>query len=424
MIVVSVPRENVNDDVVIVRKLMLVHGSEVASGQVVIEIETSKTAIEMEAPEAGTIHYYVAEGDEVPIGDNLYHISSGDADDTDSPERPAASDSTETLEESIRHVSNAARDAAQKYSVDLDTLRGAWISARDVRAAAGEHAPPDALGAKPHGDKQRTSPGAISPQGLPTHTLERLDLRKRSEISSLSALGSDVRQSTIGVTTASLGRRLREPIPLFADGILDLVVYEASRLMQQFPLLNGFYAGDSSVGQFDSVHAGVSFDRDRSLKVLRIDDSDSLSLSETQHAINSLLIKYEADENLSAELQPATFTVTDLGHTLADYVFPLLNGYQSLIIGIVKRSPREYRLIASFDHRVVEGLYVTRYLEALMRNVASHYKSGATDSANLKCHFCQRSMAEERALGNRGLINVTIDDGDRVMMCRNCFDGF
>ena len=99
-------------------------------------------------------------------------------------------------------------------------------------------------------------------------------------------------------------------------------MYEASKILKAFSSLNGFYLGDNSVALYEEIHAGVSFDNNRNLKVLRVENSDRLNLSETQLAINGLLAKFEAEENLSAELKPATFTVTDLTHTSADIVYP------------------------------------------------------------------------------------------------------
>lgn len=425
MIEVLVPRENVNDEVVIILNLIVESGSEIKAGQAIMEIETSKTNIEVLAPEAGTIHFNVVEGEEVPVGEVLCQISN---DETDGPKQQTdgnvvIDDNTDT--ELIRHISKSAADAVTKYGVDIATLQGQWISRRNVMAAAGVAVPDTPATLKRNVRPTIDDPIAVKPEGLPAHVVERLDLRKRSEIASLSVFGSGLRQSSIGISSPPLEKRLSQPIPLFADGIIDLVVYEASRLFRQFPLLNSFYSGENSISLYEDVHAGVSFDNNRNLKVLRIENSDRLKLSEIQRAINGLLAKFEAEENLSTELKPATFTVTDLAHTSADFVYPLLNGYQSLIIGIVRKaSNNKYQLIASFDHRVSEGLYVTRFLDALIQNVSSHFIDSVSDAAHKRCYFCQKSMQEERSLGNRGFINITIESGEQVEICRNCFDGW
>ena len=425
MIEVLVPRENVNDEVVIILNLIVESGSEIKAGQAIMEIETSKTNIEVIAPETGTIYFNVAEGEEVPVGEVLCRITNDETDGLKQQTDDNVVTDDDTGTNLVRHISKSAADAATKYGVDLTTLQGQWISIRDVMSAADAPIPDT-----PAISKRKVLPPiddsiVVKPDGLPAHVTENLDLRKRAEIASLSVFGSGLRQSSIGISSPPLTKRLSQPIPLFNDGIADLVVYEASRLLKQFPLLNSFYSNNNSVSLYEEVHAGVSFDNNRNLKVLRIENSDRLKLSEIQLAINGLLAKYEAEENLSTELKPATFTITDLAHTSADFVYPLLNGYQSLIIGIVRKaSTNKYQLIASFDHRVSEGLYVTRFLDALIQNVSSHFVDSASGTEDMHCYFCQKSMKEERSLGNRGFINITIESGEQVEICRNCFDGW
>ena len=424
MIEILVPRENVNDEVVIIQKLIIMSGDEVEAGQVIMEIETSKTAIEICAPEAGKVYFNVVEGDEIPVGDVLYRIFNDESDLEDQQkglQNQADKDADRGL---VKHISKDAEEVAKQYGVDIESLTGQWISRHSVIKAAGL-----SMEAGPGRAKQNVLPIADNtitdlPDELPAYKSEHLNLRKRAEIINLSVLGSGLRQSTIGNTSLPLKKRSSQPIPLFEDGIADLVVYEASKLLKQFQLLNGFYSGNNTVSLYEEVHAGVSFDNDRNLKVLRIENSDQLKLNEIQHAINGLLAKYEAEENLSAELRPATFTITDLSHTAADFVYPLLNGYQSLIIGIVKKDANRFQLFVSFDHRVCEGLYVAKFLDVLIRNISSHFVDSASSVENIRCYFCQKSMQEERMLGNRGFINITIDSGEQVEICRNCFDGW
>ncbi|MGI9227152.1 MAG: biotin/lipoyl-containing protein, partial [Gammaproteobacteria bacterium] len=275
MIEVLVPRENVNDDVVIILNLMVESGTEVKVDQPIMEIETSKTNIEISAPETGTIHFNVAEGEEVPVGDVLCQISN---DESDGPKIKSddklITDDADT--ELVRHISKSAATAASKYGVDIAAIQGSWIGVRDVMAAAGKPIPDNPAISKRNVQQISAASATDKPDGLPKHTTEKLDLRKRSEIANLSVFGSELRQSSIGMTSPLLKQRLAKPIPLFVDGISDLVVYEASRLLKQFPLLNSFYASNNSISLYEEVHAGISFDNNRNLKVLRIENTDRL----------------------------------------------------------------------------------------------------------------------------------------------------
>ncbi len=53
MIEVHVPRESVNDDSVIVQRVLLDKGTVIRAGDAVVEIETSKTTMEITAPVGG-----------------------------------------------------------------------------------------------------------------------------------------------------------------------------------------------------------------------------------------------------------------------------------------------------------------------------------------------------------------------------------
>ncbi len=59
---VRIPHETVNDDVVIVNRWRVQHGSAVRAQDVVVEIETSKAVIEVEAEADGFLEILHPEG--------------------------------------------------------------------------------------------------------------------------------------------------------------------------------------------------------------------------------------------------------------------------------------------------------------------------------------------------------------------------
>lgn len=71
---VRVPHETVNDDIVIIAAWHIADGSAVRSQDVVVEIETSKAATEVEAEADGFLQIIHPEGAEVPAGELIGHI--------------------------------------------------------------------------------------------------------------------------------------------------------------------------------------------------------------------------------------------------------------------------------------------------------------------------------------------------------------
>jgi pyruvate/2-oxoglutarate dehydrogenase complex dihydrolipoamide acyltransferase (E2) component len=81
------------------------------------------------------------------------------------------------------------------------------------------------------------------------------------------------------------------------------------------------------------------------------------------------------NEILPEELINSTITVTDLSNQDILYFHPLINGYQSAIIGIGGDSSRpEYPMAINmtFDHRVSTGREVATFLNELKKRILSY----------------------------------------------------
>ena len=68
---IRVPQETVNDDSVRVVRWLAADGESVRAAAPVVEIETSKSVLEVEAPEAGRLRIMRQAGDMVGIGELL-----------------------------------------------------------------------------------------------------------------------------------------------------------------------------------------------------------------------------------------------------------------------------------------------------------------------------------------------------------------
>jgi hypothetical protein len=147
-------------------------------------------------------------------------------------------------------------------------------------------------------------------------------------------------------------------------------------------------------------------------------------LAEIQNEVEKLLELYESDHSIPTDLlTSSTVTLSDLSRTEASFILPLINGFQSLILGVVRHGENAYKIYATFDHRVSEGLRVTEFLTELKSRILSYY-SDPDGVATLTCHVCEKTMAEEISLGNRGFIKITLPNGNEANLCRNCFVGW
>ena len=157
---------------------------------------------------------------------------------------------------------------------------------------------------------------------------------------------------------------------------------------------------------------------------MSIKNSDQLSLTNLQDEVINLLDLYESSQTIPIDLlTTSTVTISDLSRTEASFIFPLINGYQSLILGVVRPQPNIYSIYATFDHRVSEGLRVTEFLSELKSRILSYYLA-RDEVISLTCYACEKTMAEEISLRHRGFIKITLPSGNEANLCRNCFEGW
>ena len=414
MIEIFVPRENVNDDTIVVRAVHFVSGTQVNKGQQIVEIETSKTAIDIESPADGVLFHNLEPGEEILVGGRLFSIGTPDS-------KGIISNSVEqqSMLNSGVIVSKAAEKRAGELGVKLSDFDSGWITASDVERKSG------LMGA--HLPRLNETPIEKNPDpvtfAVPVKNIA-ISKRKQSEIKSLQVGNHHATSSTIGIDIKVSGARLVEPPFLFKDSISDLIVFEASRLLRSYPQLNAVYMNSKTVGEYERVNFGWSFDDGSNLKVLAIKDSDKMSLVEIHAEVDRLLDLYESRGPIPTDiLITSTVTVSDLSRTDTAFMLPLINGRQSLILGIVSRQKNSFSVFATFDHRISEGLTVSRFLENLKERVLSYYASTIA-AVNLKCCACEKPMAEELSLGYRGFTKITLPNGEDDMLCRVCFEGY
>lgn len=428
-------RETVNDESVIIRKVYHNNGDAVGAGDLVLEYETSKTIAESRASEDGILSIFVSEGSEVDIGAPLYEIATQSEiaavkeDRGCTEEGLSLKDSTVAERASRVRLSHKAQALATLLKMDVaDIAVDGWITSADIAAIAGGAAIPQerttTTAAAGHGGEKGRDvvTEATSNTAVPFEA-RKTSMRKRTELRTLKQADASGVMSTIGVSVRVSGERLVMPPALFADSISDIVIFEAGRLAKIYPEANAFYLDEKNNGYFKEVNVGISFDSGENLKVLALRNADKKTLGQIQDEFIRLLDIYESGGPIDPDiLNTATVTISDLSATRATFMLPLINGQQSVILGITRTSAG-FDIYASFDHRVSDGLQISRYLGDLAKRVSDHFRIGRR-STNMQCCVCERDITEELSLGHRGMIKIALPDGAEGLLCRNCFEGY
>jgi 2-oxoglutarate dehydrogenase E2 component (dihydrolipoamide succinyltransferase) len=217
-------------------------------------------------------------------------------------------------------------------------------------------------------------------------------------------------------------------MPLLKGSFLPIIVYETSRLLKKYPKMNSFFEDDSIV-YYDVVNIGIAMDMEKGLKVLKMSNSDQLSIMEIEKSILDLSRKYYEDKITVKDVSDVTFTVTDLSGSGVATFFPLINKNNSAILAVssVDEKLKRLNLTVTFDHRVTEGKYAAAFLYELKTRIESYTQEatfeGISMDAGSMCFKCHRKVKDEK---NTGVVFLKIlgSAENNNIICSVCYDGW
>jgi pyruvate dehydrogenase E2 component (dihydrolipoamide acetyltransferase) len=373
-------------------------GEAVRRGEALFELEGEKALQEIEAVDDGVLRIppnSPEAGSVVSVGDILgYLIAEGEplpwqtavaAQELDAPGDPIpraveiqpegkSSSQTHTTTsrsgaESRLVITPRASRIAKELGINWTRLSGSGaggrIRERDVRAAAetgtlrGKRLPISkrrrAIAERLVVSRQQTVPVTLTTRADATNLV---NLREQFQ--------------SVGGTTV---------IPSYQDFITKLVAV----VLRRHPLLAGRWDDDAIVlpGD-DEIHIGIAVHTDDGLLVPVIRNVGSLSPIQLADYSQLLIQRARGGKLSAADLQGSVFTITNLGAFGIDAFTPTINYPEAAILGLgtIRREPvvlddgqivARYQLALSltFDHRIVDGAPAARFLQDLVRAIAS-----------------------------------------------------
>jgi pyruvate dehydrogenase E2 component (dihydrolipoamide acetyltransferase) len=222
---------------------------------------------------------------------------------------------------------------------------------------------------------------------------QRIPLTSRRKVIAQRMVAS--RQQTVPVTLTTKADaanlvNLREqfkitkgesPIPGYQDIITKLV----AAALQRHPLLGGRWDEDAIALPADNeVHIGMAVDTDEGLLVPVLRNAALLSLIELAARSRQLVSQARAGKLTAAEMQGSVFTITNLGAFGIDAFTPIINVPETAILGLgaIRREPvvlddggiisrHQLTLSLTFDHRILDGAPVARFLQDIATAIAN-----------------------------------------------------
>ncbi|MGV3516674.1 2-oxoglutarate dehydrogenase complex dihydrolipoyllysine-residue succinyltransferase [Luteitalea sp.] len=385
-------------------------GDAIAVGDPLVELETEKIDLEVNADQAGVLGKILRqEGEDVKVGEPLASIEAGsgapaeaaaptgaapppDAPASASPAPPeaitpaVAAAPAGTAADAPRSTP-AARKAAEVHQVDMAQVQGSGdagrVMRRDVQAAAGQGAAPPPAPAAASSPKPAPAPAARPAVAPGSRTEERVRMSKR-RLTIARNLVEAQRTAAMLTTfnevdmTELMGLRERRK-EQFAKrhgvgiGIASFFVKAAVAALKSFPRLNAEIQGEEMVLKH-YYDVGIAVGADQGLVVPVIRSAEQLSFAGIELAIRDFAARAKNNTLTLEDLKGGSFTITNGGVFGSLLSTPILNPPQVGILGLHKIEDRPVAikgqvvirpmmyLALSYDHRIVDGLEAVQFL--------------------------------------------------------------
>jgi pyruvate dehydrogenase E2 component (dihydrolipoamide acetyltransferase) len=271
----------------------------------------------------------------------------------------------------LRATPIAKRVAAQ-HGVDLTRVKGSGPGGRIVEA--------DVLAVVSKREKIATTTATVPHTGkrIPMAGLRR-SLAERLRHTLATAASTTLTREADADALVVVRRRLAEKLGK-APSYDALFVKLFASALREHPELNARVENETIV-QLDEAHIGFAVAVPGGLVVPVVHNADSAPLREIARNVEELSNRVLAGRLQPADIEGGTATISNLGGQGIDAFTPILNGSQSVILGIGRIAERAVVrngalavgctcvLSLTFDHRVADGTPAALLLDAVVRRM-------------------------------------------------------
>lgn len=394
-------------------------GDAIAADEPLLELETDKVTLEVNASVSGTLaEIVVPAGSDVEVGALLGSIAEGaaakpkaaaakgvpapqvKADPAPAPQAKPVSAPQAAVQPALPALAPAVRKLIEDNALNPAAIpatgkdgrltKGDVLAYLEVRdEAPAEPAPSPAPAAKPApapaaSAPQRAADGALfppRPAGPREERVRMTRLRKRIAERLKESQNTAATLTTYNEADMSAVMTLREQVRDGFEkkhgvrlGFMSFFVKACVTALREFPVVNAAIDGEDVVYK-NHYDIGVAVGLEEGLVVPVVRDADALSFAQIETTIGALA-KKARDGSLSLdELQGGTFTISNAGVYGSLNSMPILNLPQSAVLGMHKIQQRPVvladgsiaarpmmYLALSYDHRLIDGRQAVSFL--------------------------------------------------------------
>jgi 2-oxoglutarate dehydrogenase E2 component (dihydrolipoamide succinyltransferase) len=365
-------------------------GDAVKADEPLLELETDKVTLEVNAPAAGVLAEIVAkDGETVSPGALLGQITEGGAGaapvkSAEAPKpAPAAAPAAASASASSMPPAPSAAKIAADNNVDVSSVAGSGkrgqVLKGDVLAAmaAPSSAPAPVAARAPSGADDQSREERVRMTKLRQTIARRL--KEAQNTAAMLTTFNEVDMSEVMALRARY-KDVFEKKHGAKLGFMGFFVKACTQALKELPAVNAEIDGTDLVYK-NYYHVGIAVGTDKGLVVPVVRDADTMGLAQIEKTIADFGKRARDGQLKIDEMQGGTFTITNGGIYGSLMSTPILNAPQSGILGMHKIQERpmviggkiEVRpmmyLALSYDHRIVDGkeavTFLVRVKEAL-----------------------------------------------------------
>ncbi len=378
-------------------KIHVSPGQEIKEGEIILEVETDKAAVEIPSPFTGMVRKItVEEGDFAKVGDVLIVFNENTVEEKPATEKKISPQkSTDSLTLPVP-ASPATRRIARELGVNLRDVtpsgHGGIVTREDVeKFAAAENAE-----TVEEQEKKQTVP-ELSPSALPDFSkwgeIERIPFRsiRRTTARKMSQSWSHIPHvychDMVDITKLEEFRIKHKKEIEEAGGRLTLTVFALKAVvagLTAFPFFNASLdTKEKTIILKKYFHIGVAMDSGSGLVVPVIRDVERKSIRDIAIELREIVVRTRTGTLSREEMGGSTFTITNTGPLGGAGFTAIINYPEVAILGMGqgRRQPvvtvddhgREkivprlmMPVVLGFDHRVVDGADAIRFLRLII----------------------------------------------------------
>ena len=416
--VVIMPQVGQDIETAVISEWLVKENDRVEKGDIIVEVESDKAVFDVEAECSGVILKILYEnGKEVRVFDPIAYIGEpGDSIQetlvsTVSNAHPSEQQSpiAERQPEEQQHMvpsrifaSPSARRVAREYDVDFTTITGSGpggrIIKRDVlmaKASTDELTPSITVAHEPVRETKPTLSPVLQHIAL-SDTIIEFSRMRRSIADRLTRSKQTIPHFFLVIDvdmTDALSWRMgynRNAETHITVG--DMILKPAALTLAEYPRLNAHVGEDRMILRHD-INIGIAVSTEEGLLVPVIEQADRKDLREIIHLSHEKIEK--ARQGILKDDAAGTFTISNLGMHHIQYVLPIINPPECAILGVGQIEKRVVpiatpafkeqkpgtpiedgirirdmmTLSMACDHRAVDGVYASQFLEALKKRL-------------------------------------------------------